>query len=66
VISWFQAFAFKWVNVYRYARVAHPYPERKQDPNKDPSLHCIYYMVGLNAVDPQLERRLVSILETTK
>ena len=26
------------------ALVAHPYPERKQDPAKDEKLHCIYYL----------------------
>ena len=33
------------------ALVAHPYPERKQDPAKDPNLHCIYYM-GLGPAPP--------------
>jgi hypothetical protein len=33
------------------ALIAHPYPERKQDPAKDSALHCIYY-IGLGPAPP--------------
>ena len=30
---------------------AHPYPEKKKDPNKDESMHCVYYL-GLGPAPP--------------
>ena len=30
---------------------AHPYPEKKKDPNKDDALHCVYYL-GLGPAPP--------------
>jgi len=33
------------------ALVAHPYPEKKKDPNRDPAMHCVYYL-GLGPAPP--------------